>query len=357
MSDIQSLIERHIVEGGFTGAALVVAQNGKIVSECYAGEAKPNTPVSPITLFPIASISKVYAATAIVRLIEQGELTANTPVHHVLPKFIGERREEVRLRHLLTHTSGMIYESPEMEARLIAKVSLDELIEEAYGAPLLFAPGSQLSYADYNTLIAGHMAEVATGRKFKTLVQELVLHPADLRETHFPPTENEFHKMPIVRGVMAEGTEGAMYNSVYARTLGHPAFGVVATAKDLARFGMTFLPSGKPILTPVGLRAMTTDQTGRVGGAHPSMKSFGDHPRIPWGLGWSLQTESTPTLFSEFASNQTFGHGGASGCQIVVDPLIDTVVALCTNTHVRTGRDRWYRRLQSIINVAFAAFS
>jgi CubicO group peptidase (beta-lactamase class C family) len=313
--------------------------------------------VTAQTLFPIASISKVYAATAIVRLIEQGELTANTPVHHVLPKFIGERREDVRLRHLLTHTSGMIYESPEMEARLIAKASLDELIEEAYGTPLLFAPGSHVSYADYNTLLAGHVAQVVMGKPFTALVQSLVLDPAKLNDTFFPPTANEFGRVAKVRGVMAEGTDGAMYNSVHALTLGHPAFGVVATATDLARFGMTFLPSGQPILTPAGLRAMTTDQTGGVAGAHPSMKSFGDHPKIPWALGWSLQTADVPCLFSDFASDKTFGHGGASGCQIFIDPMIDAVVVVCTNTHVRTGRDRWYRRLQSMMNAAVAELS
>ena len=123
-TQLSSLINKHIQNGGFAGAAIVVARQGKIIHDQYHGNAAPGLAASADVLWPLASISKVYAAAAIMRLVEMGELTLNTLVSQVLPRFTGEGRELIRLRHLLTHTAGMIYESPEMEARLIAQTQM-----------------------------------------------------------------------------------------------------------------------------------------------------------------------------------------------------------------------------------------
>ena len=74
----------------------------------------------------------------------------------------------MRIRHLLTHTAGFIYQSPEMEARLAAQTSMHDLFAEALASPLLFTPGTELRYADYNYLVAGHVAAVVTGTPFAT---------------------------------------------------------------------------------------------------------------------------------------------------------------------------------------------
>ena len=130
-------------EGTIAGAGLVVWKDGAtFVAEQFVGSASPGMPAGPDVLWPVASISKVYAAAAIMRLVEDGVLTLNTPVSLVLPDFTGDFREQMRIRHLLTHTSGFIYESPEMEARLAAHTPLRELIAEALAArcSLLQAP-------------------------------------------------------------------------------------------------------------------------------------------------------------------------------------------------------------------------
>ncbi|MCS7055372.1 MAG: beta-lactamase family protein [Thermoflexales bacterium] len=352
---VRAVVERHIADGGFAGAAVIAAHHGQIAVEYYAGEAAPGLPSGASVLWPLASISKVYSTAMIMRLVELGMLTLNTPVCHVLPRFTGDGREQVRLRHLLTHTSGLIYESPEMEARLMAHTPVAELIEEAYTAPLLFAPGSSISYADYNTLLAGHMAEVVTGRRFAELVQELVIDPMGLRDTFMPPPTTEYDRIAHIRGVMAEDTDGAMYNSHYARQLAHPAFGTFATARDLLAFTLHFTPGGPRIHTEATVQAMTRDQTGGVFGTHISLSGLSPDAPVPWGLGWALQTEATPGLYCDLASPRTFGHGGASGCMLMIDPQHDVVIAVLSNTHVRTGRDRWTTRLQSILNTAFVA--
>jgi serine-type D-Ala-D-Ala carboxypeptidase len=347
------LIERHIAEGGFTGAAVVATHKNKKVLEHYAGNAAPDLNSSANVLWPIASISKMYAVSAIMSLVERGEVTLNTLASDILPKFIGEGRETIRLRHLLTHTSGLIYESPEMEQRLIDQTSLEQLIEEAYTAPLLFKPGNCFKYADYNTLIAGRMVEVVTGKSLPELVSELVIKPMGLKNTFFPTPEKEDARVAHVRGPLGENTEGAMYNSRYARSLAHPAFAVTATANDLVTFASHFAPGGPRIHSEATVKAMTINQTGVVTGIHPTMKGYDETASMPWGLGFALQTEWVPALLCELASFRTFGHGGASGCQFMVDPENEVILAVLTNTHLNTGREAWYRKLQSIINVSF----
>jgi len=351
------LIDRYIAEGSFAGAALIAAQGGKIVIEHYAGNAAPELAASPSVLWPLASISKVYTAAMIMRLIEDGVLTLNRPVHHLLPQFTGDGRETIRLRHLLAHTAGMSYESPTMEARLIAQTPMADLIEEMYTAPLLFPPGTAFGYADYHYLLAGRMAEVATGQSFAALVDELVLQPMGLHDTYMQPPQAVHARLATVCSVMGEGTPGAMYNSPHALSLAHPAFGTVATARDLLQFALHFAPSGPRIHSPAAIRTMTTDQTGGV--AQPHDRQMGLHAEIhvPWGIGFALKSVQNPNLFADLASFQTYGHGGASGCQLVIDPAADVVIALITNTHARSGRELWNMRLQSILNSAFASLT
>ncbi len=143
-ADTIYLLERYIQANDFTGAAVIAAQHGEIVLEHYAGEAAPGLPASPSVIWPLASISKLYSAAMIMRLVEQGRLTLNMLVCAVLPKFVGEERETIRLRHLLTHTAGMIYESPTMAERLMAQTPRAELVTEMYSAPLLFPTGQWL---------------------------------------------------------------------------------------------------------------------------------------------------------------------------------------------------------------------
>lgn len=355
--DVVGLLERQIAAGGCAGAAVVAARHGAIVLEHYAGQAAPELQAGPGVLWPLASISKVYTAAMIMRLVEAGELTLNTLACALLPGFVGGGREQVRLRHLLTHTSGLIYESPAMEQRLIAQTPMADLVAEAIGSALLFAPGTAFSYADYNSLLAAHMAERATGQPFAALVRDLVLAPMGLADTRLAPEPGDERRLAQVRGPLAEGTPGAMYNSAYALGLAHPAFGALATARDLLRFAQHWMPDGPRIHSEATVRAMTRDQTGGVPGQHPAIGGFGAAAPIPWGLGWSLQSASTPAIMSELASFRSFGHGGASGCHILADPAAGVVVAVVSNTHLRTGPEPWYARLQALNNCALAQLS
>jgi serine-type D-Ala-D-Ala carboxypeptidase len=345
-------INRYIQSGAVGGAALAVAHRGAQVLDWSAGNARDGVAANSSTLWPLASISKVYTAAVVMALVERGELSLGTTVTSVLPKFTGDGRDSVTIRHLMTHTSGLIYESPEMEKLLIQQTPYDEMVDEAYTHPLLFEPGSKLSYADYNFAIAGRVCSVVTGKPFPDLVRDLVLEPGGLHDTYMPPPEAEYERLAIVDGSLAAGTDGAMYNTPYAHNLAHPAFGTVATASDLMRFGMLFAPEGKTrILSEAGIRTMTTDQTsGNVSGGPGGF--FDSGPR-PWGIGFMIKGQSG--LGGDLLSNASFGHGGASGCTLWVDPVAEVVVAYVSNSHASKGRPPFTERLVRTVNGVMAA--
>jgi CubicO group peptidase (beta-lactamase class C family) len=350
MNHTTTLLNRYVVAGECAGMAVVGMHRGEIVVEAYAGEARLGLAAGPDMLWPLASISKVYTAAAIMRLVEQGDLTLNMLVSGIFPECTGAGREEIRLRHLLTHTAGMIYESPQMDELLRAHTPLADMLREAFEADLLFTPGTAISYADYHYLVAAALAERVTGQPFASLVHSLVIEAAGLQDTYFPPPVTEHARVAQVRGVLAEGSNGAMYNSAYALGLAHPAFGVVATTRDLARFALHFMPHGPRIHSEATVQAMISDQTGGVPGGHPAMRGYGAETTIPWGLGWYLQRPQVPAILTDLASFRAYGHGGASGCIVIGDPGHDLVIAITSNTHVRTDAERWRFRLQSIAN-------
>jgi CubicO group peptidase (beta-lactamase class C family) len=351
---LADLIDRQIDAGAFDGAALAVLKGHETVFERFAGHATPELPAGPSVLWPLASVTKLFTAAVVMRLVELGELTVNTPVWQVLPAFSGEGREDVRVRHLITHTSGLPYESPEMGGRLAAHASTDALIDEAYEAPLLFAPGSRFQYSDYAYGLAGRVAAAVGGEPFPDLVDALVLEPMGLADTFMLPEAGGPERIASVRGVFNDGTDGAMYNSAYGRSLSHPAFSAVSSLRDAVTFLRHFAPDGPRVLAEPTVRAMISLQTGGAPGEHPLLDGFPPNARIPWGFGFALQTPDAPAVFSELASFSTFGHPGASGCQILVDPVADLIVVLLTNTHILTGRDMWLRRQQEIVNACFA---
>jgi CubicO group peptidase (beta-lactamase class C family) len=287
-------------------------------------------------------------------LVERGVISLGITVRSILPEFDGDGRETVTLRHLLTHTSGVIYESPEMEQRLIDQTPIDEIIDEAYTWPLQFPPGTKLSYSDYGYALAGRVAARVAGMSFPDLVRTTVLEPAGLTDTYMPPPRSEYGRLAYVEGPLAEGTPGAMYNSPYALDLAHPAFGTVSTVADLLRFGLLFDPnSGTRIFSEATVRTMTTDQTnGNTLGALGERDSGAP---MRWGIGFMIKGQVG--WGADLASPATFGHGGASGCSLQVDPVNEVAVAYVSNKHARTGREPFTIRQQTITNVAIACLT
>lgn len=354
LSEVFAVLDGYVSSGEVNGAAVAIAYRGQQVAEHHIGEAAPGVAADHDTLWPLASISKLYTAAVIMALVERGVVTLSMTVRSLIPDFDGGGRETINLRHLLTHTSGLVYESPEMEQRLLAQWTIDQLTDEAYTYDLLFKPGLKHSYSDFNFAMLARVASVAAGAPFPDLVRTLVLEPGKLADTFMPPPKSEYHRLARVVGPLAEGTESDMYNSAYALNLAHGAFGTVATASDLLRLGLLFAPgSGQRIHSEATVRAMTRDQTG--GYATGGFYGLESDVPMPWGLGFHVKGHTGG--HGDLLSPESFGHGGASGCVLQVDPVNDVAVAYVSNKHARTGREPFTKRQVRIINTALAALT
>jgi beta-lactamase class C len=353
LADVAGLIDRVVSTEGVPGAGVTVLVGGEVALEHYAGEAEPGTPAGPETLWPVASISKLFTATMIMRLIEQGELPLITRARSVLPRFDGGGKEQITLRQLLTHTSGLPHEPPQIARLLAARTPLEEIVETAYALPLEFPPGTNQRYSDLGFAVAGRMSAVAMQADFSNLVRELVLEPAGLIDTFLPAPADVSPRIAYVSGVLGEGTDGAIYSSAYGRGLAHPAFGAVATLPDLLAFGALFTPhAARPLLSGAGLATMTSDQTcGDEPGQHVIPPAGVIHP---WGIGFMLKGRAATM---ELVSPASFGHWGGSGCILWIDPVHDAVVAFVSNLHVRADPDEFVPRLTRVVNATLAALT
>ena len=216
----------------------------------------------------------------------------------------------------------------------------------------MYPAGVRFSYSDDAYLLAGHLADVVTGERYADLVQSLVVEGMNLGSTWVVPPLAARDRIARVRGVLAEGTDGAMYNSDYGLSLGHPAFGVVSSLRDMLRFAAHFAPGG-PRIHRVATVSLLTEPQPDLHGHHPLWPELGDDTEIGWGLTFEVQTGASAATLSRLAAPGAFGHPGASGCRVIVDPGTRTSAVLLTNSHLRTGLIPWRTRLDALADAAF----
>lgn len=140
-------------------ATLLVARRGVVVAEYASGDFQPlgetsaPLPTQPDTIFLAASLTKPMVAALAMQLVEQGRLMLDEPVAGLLDGFEGEDRAKVRIRHLLTHTSGLPDMLPNNRELREAGASLDDFAAEACKTPLLYAPGKECRYQSMGFLL------------------------------------------------------------------------------------------------------------------------------------------------------------------------------------------------------------
>ena len=350
-NDFQAVAAVHrpdVEEGRVDGAGIAISVDGRSRTSTYlAGEASPGRPATADTLWPLASISKLYTASAVMSLIEKGMLALWTRASAVFPEFRGGGREEITLRHLLTHTSGLAF----------APADIAELLQatgDRGGADRPWVYRSAAFSAGDGPVVFRHrlwdrgVDGGEGGRGFVSGVDsQRVLEAAGLTRPmcRFPPSC--IPRVARVAGATGEGTDWAIYSSLYGSQIGHPAYGVVATVADVLRFLLLFDPHGaNTIHSAAGLRAMTTNQTGGF------RSEAAAYPIAKWAAGFALQEGNGD---AGIASEESYGHLGGTGCVGWVDPRYGVTVAFVSNGHGNRGLDEWRERLEEAVNVSVAA--
>jgi serine-type D-Ala-D-Ala carboxypeptidase len=333
------------------GVALVRHRGVRIFHKAYGLSRKYETasdlaadpiPATTETLYDLASITKLFTTTAAIRLVEQGRLALDEPIAQWLPDFAEGGKQDVTLRQLLTHTSGLPadLELWKLESTPSAR------IQRVLVTPLLNPPGKVFRYSDLGLITVGHLLEQVVGTTLERVVRDLVIEPLRLDQVVYRPPA-ELKRRIAATEYQTDPERGLIWGEVHdptAWSLGGVAghAGLFGTADQLDRFAQLFLNNGgldgARLLSAQTVADMTRNQIESI-----------DYR----GLGWELKASY---YMGRLASPQTYGHTGFTGTSLVIDPRRELVVIVLTNrVHpIVTGPSINPLR-QAVANAAMAA--
>ncbi|MBI3877979.1 MAG: beta-lactamase family protein [Verrucomicrobia bacterium] len=343
LKQIPARMQKFVDDSTVSGAVTLVARHGQIVSLEAVGwsDLAAKKPMRADDLFWIASMTKPITATAILMLQDEGKLNVNDPVEKFLPEFKGlwlvasrtndavtlkRPARKITLRDLLTHTSGVNTETPDVGRDL----SLAERTLFYATQPLAFEPGSKWQYSNPGINTLGRIVEVVSGQNFAGFLEQRLFKPLGMKDTTFWPTEAQAKRVAKAYGP-GENNKGLVAVENFfldGRPLTarwrtpKPAGGLYSTAADIAKFYTMMLnagvANGHRYLSSAAVKQMTTTQSGDI--------KTGFTEGMSWGLG--LQVVKQPTGVTAMLAPGTFGHGGAYGTQSWADPKQDMIFVL-----------------------------
>jgi CubicO group peptidase (beta-lactamase class C family) len=236
-SRLDSLIRAYVAIHKFNGSALVI-QDGKKVYEKSFGyqDAALRSPITKNTVFPIASLTKPFTALIILKLAEDNKLSVNDPVSKYISGY--PRGNEILIKHLLSHTSGL-YEASRKPEYLKQVVSTGVFRPEDKLAffkdePLDFEPGSKFSYTNSGYDLLGIIIEKVTGLSFSAAVHKYILDPLQMTKSGFDyATSKDKNKVSGYSYISpTKQTEITFWNG----TLTYASGGLYSTTGDLFKF-------------------------------------------------------------------------------------------------------------------------
>jgi CubicO group peptidase (beta-lactamase class C family) len=333
---IESTLQPFVDRGDLAGAVAMVANRDRVLDVTCVGfaDVANGRPMSPDTMFWIASTTKPMTATAFFMLVDEGKVSTDDPVEKFLPEFrdmwyIDEQADDRRvikkasrpitLHDLLTHTSGLAFLSkcePVIDAR-----PLRETVVAAASEPLQADTGTRYIYSNAGTNTIGRVIEVVSGMPYEQFLQARLFDPLGMSDTTFFPSAAQLDRLAKVYKTSQGGTglEQAshdQYLSLFATTPRYaaPGGGLFSTAADVTRFAQMILRGGTvegtPLVSRHSVRRMTSVQC-RLAQDGATIQS-----------GYHFATTSPFTAQGPSPAG-TCGHGGAFGNSMTINPDAD----------------------------------
>jgi CubicO group peptidase (beta-lactamase class C family) len=337
---IQSYLQPLTANHTIAGAVTLVADKDRIVYLKATGYRDLGTkdPMPANELFWIASTSKPMTASALMMLVDEGKVSLDDPVEKYLPEFKGQRvgprhpdaaqkdqggaepkqpvqlvaaSHPIRVREILSHTSGLPFRSAAQPAALDLLPLKDAVLSYA-AEPLLFQPGTDYDYSNEGLNTAARIIEVVSGIPYEQFMQQRLFNPLGMKDTTFWPSTGQIsciaktYKLDATKKDLKEVTISQLTYPLDDRVhrFPMPAGGIFSTASDVSIFCQMLLNGGtfhgRQILSKAAIHEMTSQQN----------SGFGGHS---YGLGLSLDKGS-------------FGHGGAFKNAMDIDPATGRIL-------------------------------
>jgi CubicO group peptidase (beta-lactamase class C family) len=331
LDSVRQLMHSAVRDSVFPGAVLLVARNGLIVMHEAFGQLGYNDFARPMplnTIFDLASVTKVVATTtACMLLCEQGLLDLDAPVQQYLPAFVGPEKEKVTVRHLLTHSSGLIAHRRYFADSHLPGETITAILNEQLENP----PGAKTVYSDLGVILLGKIIEKISGQPLEIFCYEQIFSKLNLGETFYnpppyllpriAPTEFDAWRGRVIHGQVHDENAFAL-----GGVSGHA--GLFSTARDLAIFLQMLLNGGAyenlQLLKSQTVASFTARQNLVPGSSR--------------ALGWD--TADGKNSAGRLMSLRAFGHTGFTGTSVWVDPENNLFVILLSNRVHPTRQNR-----------------
>ena len=321
--DVDAIIRSGISRGIYPGAVVVVGGTDRVLLARGYGhftwQADSPVPDPDSTLWDIASLTKVVStASSIMVLVDDGRLDLDAPVGRYLPRFQGDRKNEVTVRMLLNHTSGL---RSYVQFFKLAE-DRDEAVGLLYQEPLRHAPGTKVVYSDLNGMLLGLIVEEVAGEPLDRFALREVFQPVSMDHTRYVLSRAQ-RELAAPTGRWRGHPVGGVVNDqnavVFGGVAGHA--GVFSTGTDLARYAKWWLKRGYGATGPVVESATMAKFLSRT----PASGS-----RL---LGWDTRDPEypPPSVFGELLSGSAYGHTGWTGTELWIDPDRDLFLVFLTN--------------------------
>src|SRR5262249_6109302 len=166
-------------------AALCVGRDGKMVEPRFFGRQRPgaDAPLRKDALFLIASITKPVTVTAVMMLVERGQVALEDKVSAYVPKFAANCKGDVQVRHLMTHTSGLPDMLPDNDKLRAAHKPLSAFVEETCKLPLLFPHGTKVNYQSMGIAVLAEVVHQVSGLSIAEFLHKEVFAPLGMNDT------------------------------------------------------------------------------------------------------------------------------------------------------------------------------
>jgi CubicO group peptidase (beta-lactamase class C family) len=322
MNNLTSVLQPFVDRGLIAGAVVLAATKDRILAHEAVGYADLATkkPMTPDSLFWIASMTKPMTGTALMMLVDEGKVNVDDPVEKYLPEFkgqmvIAEKDDDhvllkkpahpITVREILTHTSGLAFVAA-IEKPALDQFPLRDAVHVYTVAPLNFEPGTQYCYSNQGTNTCGRIIEVVSGRAYEDFMDERLFHPLGMKDTTFWPNDEQVARFAKIYSSKEDKSgleETQLRQLTYpftdrAKRYPMPAGGLFSTAADCLKFCRMVLNGGEAD----GRRYLSKTAVGEM-----TRKQTSDLVEKAYGFGWEPE-------------NGKFGHGGAYKTKMIIDP-------------------------------------
>jgi len=323
LAQIDAVVMEEIQAGHLPGAVVLVGRGNQVLY-CKAFGLEVAEPFQEAmeedTIFDMASLTKPIAtATAVMILVDQDKIDVNDYVSQYLPAFACNGKEQVRIRHLLTHTSGLPAYTDANDLRTrFGESCPDNVIETICSLKAQSPPGEEFRYSCLGYITLARIVKIITGKDIDEFGRANIFKPLGMTHTRFNPPVSWLEKIAateIVNGKLLRGTVHDPLARLMDGTSGNA--GLFSTASDLSIYCRMLLNGnswkGKRILSPAAVAMLTAAQShGRAYGFDVSS-----------GYSWVKGPNASPNAFC---------HTGYTGTSLVCDPDSGTYLILLTNS-------------------------